>query len=247
MLGMAFLGVATKRQRKAFLILFPVIALTLMLLPHSNIIARFAELTGGSDYNFEARDGRWPIWKRGIGLMLTHPFLGVGVGAYEIANAVTSNSWKTAHNAYIQIGVELGVGGLIAFFLAIRHALRSGWKVRVFTAPKEGADSDERLAFDHLLATAALCSLIGQLCAAIFLSMAYDSMTLFALAVPTGLAMALPAQGLRGPPPSGGGVQLNTAAQRPPGWRSGRRPHMQPVPVAVPAARAGRERQSRPR
>ena len=135
MLAVAFLGVATKKQRKAFLILFPLVAITLMLLPHSNLLARFTELTAGTDYNFDARDGRWPIWKRGIGMMLSHPILGVGIGAYEAANATTANSWKAAHNAYIQIGVELGIGGILAFLLAIRGAVLSGWKVRSMSAP----------------------------------------------------------------------------------------------------------------
>jgi O-antigen ligase len=81
---------------------------------------------------------------------------------YEAANATTANSWKAAHNAYIQIGVELGIGGILAFLLAIRGALLSGWKVRSMSTPS-GDESDDKLAFDRMLATAALCSLIGEL------------------------------------------------------------------------------------
>ena len=246
MVAVAFLGVATKKQRKAFLILFPLVAITLMLLPHSNLLARFSELTAGTDYNFDARDGRWPIWKRGIGMMLSHPILGVGIGAYEAANATTANSWKAAHNAYIQIGVELGIGGILAFLLAIRSALLSGWKVRSMSAPV-GDESDEKLAFDRMLATAALCSLIGELTAAIFLSMAYDAMTLFALAVPTGLAMSLPVSNLKGRLASTGGGHARQPAQRRPGWRSARRPAVQPAMQPAVVARSGRERRPPPR
>ena len=73
-----------------------------------------------------------------------------------------------------------------------------------------------------MLATAALCSLIGELTAAIFLSsMAYDAMTLFALAVPTGLAMSLPASNLRGRLANipGGGTVRRRQAARPDGVR----------------------------
>ena len=232
-LAVAFLFVANKRQRKAFLVLFPLVAMTLVLMPHSSIMERFSELTGGSDYNLTSRDGRWPIWQHGFSLMLTHP-IGVGIGAYEAANAVTSGSWKTAHNAYIQIGVELGVGGLIAFFVAIRGAFRSGWKVRAATAPGASNDDDELRPFDRLLATAALCSLVGELTAAIFLSMAYDAMTLFTFAVPTGLALTV----------VGTEVNKRVVARAPSGraagWRSARRPAPQPSqPVhATSAARA---------
>jgi O-antigen ligase len=242
-LAIAFLGVANRRQRKAALILFPLIGVTLFFLPHSNMLARFSELTAGSDYNFDARDGRWPIWKRGIGLMLTHPILGVGVGAYEAANAVTAGSWKNAHNAYIQIGVELGIGGILAFLIAIRAAIRSGWKVRTASAPTPENKSDPGVAFDRMLATAALCSLFAELTAAVFLSMAYDAMTLFALAVPTGLALSLSAPGLKPRPSNISGGGARPSAERRPGWRTGRRPSMQPVPVA----HAPRERQNRAR
>lgn len=178
--------------------------------------------------------------------MLTHPILGVGVGAYEAANATTAGSWKTAHNAYIQIGVELGIGGILCFLLAIRAAFRSGWKARQASAPT-GHDVNEFLAFDRMLATAALCSLIGELTAAIFLSMAYDAMTLFVLAVPTALGMGVAAStiGARLTNGAPAGNPRNRA-----GWRSARRPAMQPVPVPVPvvrSARAAREPKRLPR
>jgi O-antigen ligase len=225
-LALSFLVIATKKQRKAFLVLFPLIAATLVMLPHADILARFSELVGGTDYNIASPGGRWPIWKNGLALMFTHPLLGIGVGAYETANAVVYGSWKTAHNAYIEIGVELGVGGLIAFLLAIRTSLMSGWRLRAASqAPAN--DPHGSVALDRLLVTAALCSLIAELSAAIFLSMAYDPMTMFALAVPVGLAMgtvarAVPAQ-----------VTANARQSGPAtGWRTGRRPVGQPIPPA---------------
>jgi len=110
-----------------------------------------------------------------------------------------------------------------------------------------GDESDDKLAFDRMLATAALCSLIGELTAAIFLSMAYDAMTLFALAVPTGLAMSLPVSNLKGRLANTGGGGTRQPAQRRPGWRSARRPAVQPAMQPAVVARSGRERRPPPR
>jgi O-antigen ligase len=228
-LALTFLAVATKKQRKAGLILFPIILITLFLTPHSGLVERFNELLGsGTDYNLTARDGRWQVWSRGMGLLITHPVLGVGIGAYDIANSVVSGSWKNAHNAYVQIAVELGIGGILAFLFAIRHAFRAGWTVRKLTAAAaaSGPDPDGNIALDRLFATTAICSLVGELTSAIFLSMAYDAMTLFVIAVPTALLLAkggaMPtagkptkAQPANAPAPS--------APYRGPGWRSARR------------------------
>src|SRR5205814_1707601 len=60
---------------------------------------------------------------------------------------------------------------------------------RVLRAMTNAGDSSPDVSLDSALATAALCSLIAELTAATFLSMAYESMTMFALTVPIALAM----------------------------------------------------------
>lgn len=95
------------------------------------------------DYNWVGREpgGRMEVWKRGVGYMLGHPVFGVGVGAFPVAEGTISPlaakqtygggaKWSAAHNSFVQVGAELGVGGLLAFVVFLlagyRNAIRAG-------------------------------------------------------------------------------------------------------------------------
>ena len=176
-----------RRRRIQCLLLLVVIVALFAALPHADLVRRFADVFGDTDYNFTSRDGRIQVWGRGIGMMLAHPLLGVGVGTYEIASGVTAGSWLTAHNSYLEIGVELGVFGFVVFLMAIWYAGKGAWReahrVNGVSAPSH--DPRERA---HM-ASAVLASLIAVASAGFFLSMAYASMTMFTLAAATGLAL----------------------------------------------------------
>lgn len=97
------------------------IVLTLSFVPVAQL-ERFASIGNlDKDYNTESSLGRVEIWKRGVQLMKDNPFLGTGVGAYQIAEGSVSQGgkWMTAHNCFIQIGVELGVPALLIFILLL--------------------------------------------------------------------------------------------------------------------------------
>src|SRR3989442_13656065 len=67
------------------------------------------------------------VWKRGIGYMLGRPLLGVGAQAFGVAEGTLAPEavereeygkgfkWSTAHNAFVEIGAEIGVLGLLLF------------------------------------------------------------------------------------------------------------------------------------
>jgi O-antigen ligase len=222
-LAIALIAFAPKKRRAVYAGVLVVMVATVFLVPHSGLADRFSDLSGSQDYNFNSRDGRIEIWKRGIGMMLTHPILGVGVRAYEVANGNLAHSWMNAHNSFIQIGAELGVGGLIALITAIVVVFRMAVAARKRTAARANGSSD--MEFEHALLTAAICSLVAELAAAMFLSMAYDTMTLFALAVPTGVALHV-FRSRRVP----GAAAQPTVGQA--AWRSARR-----VPRPLPAPR----------
>lgn len=131
-----------------------------------------------ADYNYTAqREGRVAVWQRGLG-SLAHVPWGVGVGAYPMAEMARSGYWRTAHNSFLQLGVELGVVGLLVYLVLLARA----WRVlgRIMAAPERppdvaaGADAmpvpDERwrIHAQHLRA-----SLIGIVGAGFFLSQAY--------------------------------------------------------------------------
>ena len=214
--GLSMLWLVGPRYRKAYLLVLVVVLALVPAMPHQQLVQRWDELNTATDYNFTARGGRLEIWKRGIGFMTSHPLLGVGVRAYEVAGGITANSWLNAHNALIQIGAELGIGGLVLFLLVIAAAFRAGFRVRRWSAPASGPPRESDLTY--LLATAAICSLIGTLSAAMFLSMAYDALTIFTFAVPTGLALVAPVAAARPVRALSAPTAVGT-----PGWRTNRR------------------------
>jgi putative inorganic carbon (HCO3(-)) transporter len=66
---------------------------------------------------------RIEVWKKGIRMFYDHPFLGVGTGAFGTANAEDYSdgrkSYLKAHNLYVQTAAELGIIGLVTFFVYV--------------------------------------------------------------------------------------------------------------------------------
>lgn len=133
----------------------------------------------GDDYNVYSPSGRIELWKKGIKLMLGSPFTGVGVGNFVTAEGLLhkgkGGKWSTAHNSFIQIGGELGVGGFILFILLFYYLFKS---LRRITSK----DPTIKALKDSLEV-----SLIGYATAGFFLSQAY-SMILYII---VGMTIAL--------------------------------------------------------
>ena len=77
--------------------------------------------------------GRTEVWTRGLKVLVTSPW-GVGIDGFaqseaghSVTSQVTGNKWLTAHNSFLQVGVELGIAGLIAFVLLLGRTL---WELR---------------------------------------------------------------------------------------------------------------------
>lgn len=70
----------------------------------------------------ESAMGRIGAWKAGLRMFADRPISGVGVGVYDVAYGVEyggkSGPWFSAHNAYVQIGAELGFFGFL-FYLGL--------------------------------------------------------------------------------------------------------------------------------
>ena len=152
-----------------------------------------------TDYNVTEREGRLKVWGRGMSYMLAHPVLGVGIHGFETAEGVLSGKvnegfgirYTAAHNAFVQVGAELGVVGLVAFIVALwsagRHCRRiQSLAVRDHVRYPTIADEEGRLA------AAAYCALLGLVATIFFLSLAYHPLTLFALAVCVGVRAGSP-------------------------------------------------------
>ncbi len=159
------------------------------------------------DYNWTggAEMGRMEVWKRGIGYMLSHPFLGVGVDAFPIAEGSISPlavrqqlgigvKWSAAHNSFVQIGAELGVFGLAAFCALLVVCFRTLREIRARSARAGAPPTDAQV-----LSQALAGSIVAYIFCGFFLSQAYAAYALTLYAMIIGLRKLLPA----GPLPGG--------------------------------------------
>jgi O-antigen ligase len=152
-----------------------------------------------SDYNFTEREGRVEVWKRGMGYMVAHPVLGVGLNSFETAEGVLSGKtnegfgirYTASHNAYVQVGAELGVIGLAAFLVALWSAGNGCRRIRRL-AVRDHARRPQLADEEARLAAAACCALVGVATTIFFLSLAYHPVTLYALAVCVGVQAGSP-------------------------------------------------------
>jgi O-antigen ligase len=134
------------------------------------------------DYNMTSEIGRKAIWKRGVGYMITHPLLGVGVNDFEQAEGTLSAisrqyaaagrglKWSTAHNSFVLIGAELGFGGLVLFVAMIGTSVSRLARIKGGPGGDPGVNPE-----DTIFAQTLIASLIGFCAAGFFVSAAYFS------------------------------------------------------------------------
>jgi O-antigen ligase len=119
------------------------------------------------DYNVTSYAGRIEVWKRGVKLIMEHPVTGVGIGQFGVAEGEShkdiGGKWSAAHNSFIQIGAELGLGGLILFVLLFYYILK-----RIRSVPK---NNRKILIFINSFVTSFLVYVV----VGFFLSQAYNT------------------------------------------------------------------------
>ncbi|MDD5008082.1 MAG: O-antigen ligase family protein [Syntrophorhabdaceae bacterium] len=132
---------------------------------------------------------RLESWKAGIGMMVDHPVVGIGLGAFAYEYALRANIQtyefkvkipRFAHNSYIQVGAEAGVIALALFLLLIIFSFRD-----IFIAQKVFREKNE----DNLsnLSQFLGVSMLGYAACGMFLTQAY--ITMFWIIVPVIVAM----------------------------------------------------------
>lgn len=174
-LALSFLRFSIQRQWKILPIILIVIAFS-VLLPF--IPAQYwARAKSISDFSDPAIQARLDTWKTGLEMMMDYPFRGIGLGAFQyeyILRAYMTPDVKTrialfSHNAYLQIGAEVGIFGL-AFFLLL---LFFSWQ------DLQKAERNFQKRNDSLFSGLALglrLGLLGYLVCAIFLTQAFLTM-----------------------------------------------------------------------
>lgn len=146
------------------------------------------------DYNWTDPSGRREVWKRGLGYVAARPILGVGVGAFPVAEGTLSEiareyaargrgfKWSVAHNSFLEVAAELGVPGFLLFVSLFLVSIRMMMRVRA--GPRYGPWITSR---ETALAQVLVMSLVGFAAAAVFVSAEYFSYLYFLL----GMVIAL--------------------------------------------------------
>ncbi len=91
-------------------------------------------LAGGGFASFE---GRLEVWSRAIYMLQDFPFTGIGLGTfpkiapimYPFFLAGPEAVIPHAHNLFLQVGVDLGLPGLIAFLALLLLSVFTAWRV----------------------------------------------------------------------------------------------------------------------
>lgn len=87
---------------------------------------------------------RTQIWNRGVKLFFSSPILGVGFSNFSVAdgNATGEGGWKTAHNSFLLIAVELGIVGFVLF---VKLTVGTFLRIRRFRKAQEIIDSETNM------------------------------------------------------------------------------------------------------
>lgn len=129
----------------------------------------------GSDYNISDETGRTQIWKKAIMLMFYHPITGVGVECFSMALGYMREGmglqpiWQATHNAFLQIGAEVGLIGFVVFILINLRSLLTFLYISKIKAMSSEAHEI------RILAGLMFLGFIGHLVTANFLSQGYSS------------------------------------------------------------------------
>lgn len=148
------------------------------------------------DYNWSGRstEGRMAVWKRGLGYMTDDPVLGIGLRNFPLAEGMLSEEskaraergagfkWSVAHNSFLEIGVELGLTGLVMFVAMLAAALRTLARVR---SANPLGDRVVRRAVAFACTTSA--SFVGFVVCGFFISAGYFSYLYLLLGLTVGL------------------------------------------------------------
>lgn len=160
-LGMLWLSVDARRRKAlaiaASLAFVGALALAAIVLPRvlSQDTSAAAAMSGDAAITLT---GRVEIWSRAVYALQDFPFTGVGLGAFRrVVNVLyplflvpPDMDIAHSHNMFLQVGLDLGLIGLVGYVALLLVALTAAWQVT------SGGDG-----FERFFALGALAALIG--------------------------------------------------------------------------------------
>jgi O-antigen ligase len=146
------------KRVQVFVLIAVLLPVTLALLP-GGYTDRVSSIFNTDMDDRGSRDERIKLMEAAVTSMIEHP-LGIGVGSNIFASVDAGAGWKVVHNAYLQVGVELGVLGISLYLLLL-------WKVyQGLTAIQQSAvrsEADLAFAIRVSLITFAVGGLFGAI------------------------------------------------------------------------------------
>ncbi len=152
-----------------------------------------------NDYNWTGKGatsgGRRAIWTRGIGYMLHHPLVGLGVRTFSRAEGTLSPGgqlnliggpgykWSAAHNSFVEIGAETGVIGLVLFTGLFVYSIRAMMRLHRRRGPPGSVIGPRESAMAQSIAVA----IIGFCVSGSFVSANYFAYPYLLIAMAAGL------------------------------------------------------------
>jgi O-antigen ligase len=158
--------------------------ITIPLLPAS-FTQRMSSIIHPEEDPTGSREARKRLLRDAWQAYLDHPVLGLGAGQFVNYNpSDREETWREAHNAWLQVASELGTGGLLIFGVIVGSGFVAGVQAsrvlrRARTERNRRRRSKESARWIaqreplELYAAAVLASLTGWLIAAMFASVAY--------------------------------------------------------------------------
>jgi len=112
--GLFFLKMARKNGMKMLFLGMLVLVLFIFLIPEEYLY-RITSITDFSKDATGSASSRVWLTKTGFRLLMERPLLGYGLGMNILAIKDASSTWHQIHNVYLQIGVEIGIAGMLIF------------------------------------------------------------------------------------------------------------------------------------
>jgi O-antigen ligase len=82
------------------------------------------------DFNEISNQGRLFIWQESLKSIAKNPLLGVGIGNFPVIleqDVLLQEAGSTAHNIYLNAGVEMGIFGILALGMVFYHIFKKGY------------------------------------------------------------------------------------------------------------------------
>lgn len=117
-----------------------VAVLSFILFANQSYWERIEGIWNPKNYYDQSGGGRTDIWLTGLETLASNPW-GIGIANFEISEGQAHQGrgkWFTAHNSFLQVSVELGVAGFVAFVLLLGRTL---WELRLIRLRAGDEDS----------------------------------------------------------------------------------------------------------